>query len=112
MELCEEKLKEYLTVLGYREEVQDSLIKFAREINKLINQITEFLDANSINNQIRTKANKEIKQEWRKAFKSFKRASNELDSQGHSGMSYSLMKAMIFQFCTNGKEFVKYLEGK
>ncbi|MFR5471014.1 MAG: hypothetical protein ACLTG7_05710 [Romboutsia sp.] len=69
MELCEEKLKEYLTVLGYREEVQDSLIKFAREINKLINQITEFLDANSINNQIRTKANKEIKQEWRKAFK-------------------------------------------
>lgn len=69
MELCEEKLKEYLTVLGYREEVQDSLIKFAREINKLINQITEFLEANSINNQIRTKANKEIKQEWRKAFK-------------------------------------------
>jgi len=69
MELCEEKLKESLTVLGYREEVQDSLIKFAREINKLINQITEFLDANSINNQIRTKANKEIKQEWRKAFK-------------------------------------------
>lgn len=69
MELCEEKLKEYLTVLGYREEVQDSLIKFAREINKLINQITEFLDTNSINNQIRTKANKEIKQEWRKAFK-------------------------------------------
>jgi hypothetical protein len=69
MELCEEKLKEYLTVLGYREEVQDSLIKFAREINKLINQITEFLDVNSINNQIRTKANKEIKQEWRKAFK-------------------------------------------
>lgn len=69
MELCEEKLKEYLTVLGYREEVQDSLIKFAREINKLINQITEFLDANSTNNQIRTKANKEIKQEWRKAFK-------------------------------------------
>ncbi|SCI51791.1 hypothetical protein [Intestinibacter bartlettii] len=69
MELCEEKLKEYLTVLGYREEVQDSLIKFAREINKLINQITEFLDENSINNQIRTKANKEIKQEWRKAFK-------------------------------------------
>ena len=53
MELCEEKLKEYLTVLGYREEVQD--------------QITEFLDSNSINNQIRTKANKEIKQEWRKA---------------------------------------------
>lgn len=69
MELCEEKLKEYLTVLGYREEVQDSLIKFAREITKLINQITEFLEANSINNQIRTKANKEIKQEWRKAFK-------------------------------------------
>ena len=69
MELCEEKLKEYLTVLGYREEVQDSLIKFAREINKLINQITEFLDANSINNQIRTKANKEIKHAWRKAFK-------------------------------------------
>jgi len=69
MELCEEKLKEYLTVLGYREEVQDRLIKFAREINKLINRITEFLDANSINNQIRTKANKEIKQEWRKAFK-------------------------------------------
>lgn len=69
MELCEEKLKEYLTVLGYREEDQDSLIKFAREINKLINQITEFLDANSINNQIRIKANKEIKQEWRKAFK-------------------------------------------
>lgn len=69
MELCEEKLKEYLIVLGYREEVQDSLIKFAREINKLINQITEFLDVNSINNQIRTKANKEIKQEWRKAFK-------------------------------------------
>lgn len=69
MELCEEKLKEYLTVLGYREEVQDSLIKFAREINKLINRITEFLDVNSINNQIRTKANKEIKQEWRKAFK-------------------------------------------
>ena len=53
MELCEEKLKEYLTVLGYREEVQDSLIKFAREINKLINRITEFLDANSINNQTR-----------------------------------------------------------
>lgn len=42
---------------------------------------------------------------------SFKRASNELDSQGHSGMSYGLMKAMIAQFCTNGKEFVKYLEG-
>ena len=46
-----------------------------------------------------------------KAENSFKRASNELDSQGHSGMSYGLMKAMIAQFCTNGKEFVKYLEG-
>lgn len=42
---------------------------------------------------------------------SFKRASNQLDSQGHSGMSYGLMKAMIREFCTNGKEFVKYLEG-
>lgn len=41
---------------------------------------------------------------------SFKRASNKLDSQGHSGMSYSLMKAMISEFCTNGKEFKKYLE--
>lgn len=41
---------------------------------------------------------------------SFKRASNKLDSQGHSEMSYSLMKAMISEFCTNGKEFKKYLE--
>lgn len=47
-----------------------------------------------------------------KAENSFKRASNKLDSQGHSGMSYSLMKAMISEFCTNGKEFKKYLEGK
>lgn len=66
MELCEEKLKEYLTVLGYREEVQDSLIKFAKEVCKLINQITEFLYENSINNQMRIKANKEVQQEWRK----------------------------------------------
>ena len=69
MELCEEKLKEYLTVLGYREEVQDSLIKFAKEVCKLINQITEFLYENSINNQMRIKANKEVQQEWRKTFK-------------------------------------------
>lgn len=41
---------------------------------------------------------------------SFKQASAELDSQNHSGMSYSLMKAMIKTFCTNGEEFVKYLE--
>lgn len=41
---------------------------------------------------------------------SFKQASAELDSQNHSEMSYSLMKAMIKTFCTNGEEFVKYLE--
>ena len=43
---------------------------------------------------------------------SFIIASRELDNQGHSEMSYGLMKAMIKEFCTNGKEFVKYLNRK
>lgn len=69
MNVCEEKFKESLTTLGFKKEDQDSLIKFAKEVCKLINQITEFLYENSINNQMRIKANKEIQQEWRKTFK-------------------------------------------
>lgn len=69
MNVCEEKLKEHLATLGFKKEDQDSLIKFAKEVCKLINQIAEFLDENSINSQMRIKANKEVQQEWRKKFK-------------------------------------------
>mgnify|MGYP000946549141 CR=1 FL=1 len=40
---------------------------------------------------------------------SFKRAKEKLNSQSHSGMSYSLVKAMVKEFCERGEEFVKYI---
>lgn len=42
--------------------------------------------------------------------KKFELAEKELSKQGHSGMSYSLMKCMIKEFCDNGSEFIKYLD--
>jgi hypothetical protein len=40
---------------------------------------------------------------------SFEVAKKCMDDQGHSGMSWSLVCAMIKEFCTNGEEFVKWL---
>lgn len=39
----------------------------------------------------------------------FKDAISTINNQGHSGMSYGLIKCMIKEFCTNGDEFVKLL---
>ena len=41
--------------------------------------------------------------------KEYERAVEILDKQGHSGMSYCLIKGMIIAFLQNGNEFVKYL---
>jgi ribosomal protein S25 len=38
-----------------------------------------------------------------------KKAKNEINSQGHSGMSYSLVCQMIKEFCKRGEEFVQYV---
>lgn len=40
----------------------------------------------------------------------FDEAKLKIESQNHSGMSYSLVCAMIREFCDRGKEFVKYLK--
>lgn len=40
---------------------------------------------------------------------SFEKAKNCMEKQGHSGMSWSLVCAMIKEFCTNGEEFVIWL---
>ena len=43
---------------------------------------------------------------------SFEKAKKCMEEQGHSGMSWSLVCAMVKEFCTNGKEFLDYLENK
>lgn len=43
---------------------------------------------------------------------SFEKAKKCMEEQGHSGMSWSLVRAMIREFCTNGKEFVMWLNKK
>ena len=43
---------------------------------------------------------------------SFEKAKKCMEEQGHSGMSWSLVCAMIKEFCTNGKEFVMWLNKK
>ena len=35
-----------------------------------------------------------------------------IESQGHSGMSYGLVCAMVKEFCDRGEEFVEYVMGK
>jgi hypothetical protein len=40
---------------------------------------------------------------------SLEKAKEMLNSQGHSGMSYGLMKNMIYNLCERGKEFTNYL---
>ena len=42
----------------------------------------------------------------------FEKAKKCMEEQGHSGMSWSLVCAMIREFCTNGKEFVMWLNKK
>lgn len=32
-----------------------------------------------------------------------------IDNQGHSGMSYGLVKNMVVAFCKRGKEFAEYM---
>lgn len=44
--------------------------------------------------------------------KEYKKAVELLGKQGHSGMSYGLIKSMIMAFLENGNEFIKYLGGK
>lgn len=39
----------------------------------------------------------------------FETAKQIIDNQGHSGMSYSLVKAMVKAFCDRGSEFVEFL---
>lgn len=39
----------------------------------------------------------------------FEDAKSIINNQGHSGMSYSLIKCLIKEFCTDGTEFVKTL---
>lgn len=41
---------------------------------------------------------------------SFNKAKKCMDDQGHSGMSWSLVCALIKEFCIHGKEFVAYLK--
>lgn len=43
---------------------------------------------------------------------SFEKAKKCMEEQGHSGMSWSLVCAMIKEFCTNGAEFVMWLNKK
>lgn len=40
-----------------------------------------------------------------KSPEAFKKAREALGKQGHSGMSWGLMRSMVVAFCTNGKEF-------
>ena len=37
-------------------------------------------------------------------------AKQMIESQGHSGMSYSLVCAMVKEFCDRGQEFAKYVQ--
>lgn len=46
----------------------------------------------------------------KKTKSSFIHAKEVLEKQGHSGRSYGLMCSMIKQLCTDGNEFVKYLD--
>lgn len=43
---------------------------------------------------------------------SFGKAKECMEEQGHSGMSWSLVCAMIKEFCTHGEEFVMWLNKK
>lgn len=40
---------------------------------------------------------------------SFEDAEKIIDEQGHSGMSYSLVRAMVRDFCDRGKDFASFL---
>jgi hypothetical protein len=40
---------------------------------------------------------------------SFEEAKTIIEKQGHSGMSYNLVKAMVKSLCDRGEEFVSYL---
>lgn len=42
----------------------------------------------------------------------FEKAKKCMEEQGHSGMSWSLVCAMIREFCEHGKEFVMWLDKK
>lgn len=44
-----------------------------------------------------------------KTISCFKDAKFIINNQGHSGMSYGLIKCMIKEFCTDGNEFVKLI---
>lgn len=37
-------------------------------------------------------------------------AKQKIEDQGHSGMSYSLVRAMVSEFCERGKEFSMYVK--
>jgi hypothetical protein len=39
----------------------------------------------------------------------FEEAKEIIDKQGHSGMSYGLVRSMVMSFCDRGKEFAEYL---
>lgn len=41
---------------------------------------------------------------------SFEKAKNCMENQGHSGMSWSLVCAMVKEFCVHGEEFIKWLK--
>ena len=43
--------------------------------------------------------------------KSFEECKITLDNQGHSGMSFGLICAMLKEFSDKGEEFVKYVKG-
>ncbi len=43
---------------------------------------------------------------------SFEKAKKCMEEQGHSGMSWSLVCAMIKEFCVHGEEFVMWLNKK
>jgi gas vesicle protein len=40
---------------------------------------------------------------------SLEEAKKEIESQGHSGMSFGLVRAMVKEFCDRGKEFTNYV---
>lgn len=40
----------------------------------------------------------------------FKKAKEIINGQGHSGLSYSLVKSMVCSFCDRGKSFIEYLD--
>lgn len=52
----------------------------------------------------------EIAKVLNKGIEYFDEAQETLNNQGHSGMSYGLMKSMIREFCYNGVEFVTQLK--